>query len=99
MSARIDPLEFADRRVLVTAGTKGAGRATVERFVAGGARVLTTARAAPPTPSAAVFVPADLTKTEGCEAVARAVADQLGGVDIVVHGWEARPRRRAASWP
>lgn len=85
MSARIDPAEFADRRVLVTAGTKGAGRATVARFVAGGARVLTTARAAPDAPSAAGFVQADLTTLEGCEAVARAVSDQLGGVDIVVH--------------
>ena len=36
MAVRADPLEFEGRRALITAGTKGAGRATVERFLAGG---------------------------------------------------------------
>ena len=44
MSANIDPSEFAGKRVLVSGGSKGLGRATVERFVAGGARVITAAR-------------------------------------------------------
>jgi NAD(P)-dependent dehydrogenase (short-subunit alcohol dehydrogenase family) len=85
VSVRADPSEFAGQRVLVTAGTKGAGRATVERFLAGGAKVLTTARAAPEAESAARFVKADLTTLEGCETVARAMDDQFGGVDTLVH--------------
>ena len=35
MSIKADPTEFADKRVLVSGGTKGLGRATVERFLAG----------------------------------------------------------------
>jgi NAD(P)-dependent dehydrogenase (short-subunit alcohol dehydrogenase family) len=45
MSMKTDPTEFAGKRVLVSGGTKGLGRATVERFLAGGARIVTAARA------------------------------------------------------
>jgi NAD(P)-dependent dehydrogenase (short-subunit alcohol dehydrogenase family) len=34
---KVDPSEFAGKRVVVSGGTKGAGRATVDRFLAGGA--------------------------------------------------------------
>ena len=34
MSVKADPSEFAGKRVLVSGGTKGAGRATVDRFLA-----------------------------------------------------------------
>jgi NAD(P)-dependent dehydrogenase (short-subunit alcohol dehydrogenase family) len=44
MNIKADPNEFAGRRVLVSGGSKGLGRATVDRFVAGGARVITAAR-------------------------------------------------------
>jgi NAD(P)-dependent dehydrogenase (short-subunit alcohol dehydrogenase family) len=44
MNIKADPTEFAGRRVLVSGGSKGLGRATVDRFVAGGARVITAAR-------------------------------------------------------
>ncbi|WP_240198170.1 hypothetical protein [Novosphingobium sp. P6W] len=44
MRVQADPAEFAGKRVLVSGGTKGLGRATVERFLAGGARVITAAR-------------------------------------------------------
>ena len=64
--------EFAGKRVLVSGGTKGLGRATVDRFLAGGARVITAARAAPETSTGAEFVQADLMTLEGCEALAQA---------------------------
>eukprot|EP01030_Chromulinospumella_sphaerica_P013066 gene13066-12845_t len=80
-----DPTEFAGKRVLVSGGSKGLGRATVDRFLAGGARVITAARG-PLQPIAGVeFVQADLTKPEGGEAFARAAIDRLGGIDILAH--------------
>lgn len=85
MTSRPDPTEFAGRRVLVTAGTKGAGRATVQRFVAGGAQVITAARAAPEDTAGAEFVQADLATPDGCETLASAALSRLGGVDILVH--------------
>jgi len=39
--------EFKDKRVLVTGGTKGAGKAIADRFLQGGATVAITARSAP----------------------------------------------------
>ena len=93
MTARLDPSEFNGRRVLVTAGTKGAGRATVARFLAGGAQVMTAARSAPETSTGAEFMAADLMTLEGCETLAEAAVNRLGGVDILVHvvGGSAAP--------
>jgi len=78
-------LELTGLRVLVTAGTKGIGRAVVELFRELGARVLTTARTRPDFLPAEAFVTADLTTIEGCTAVVQAVKDRLGGVDVIVH--------------
>ena len=44
---RYDQDEFAGKRVLVTGGTKGAGKAIADRFQRGGATVIITARSAP----------------------------------------------------
>lgn len=78
-------LTLSGKRALVTAGTKGAGAATVELFRALGAQVLTTARTRPASVPEEIFVAADMTSDAGCEVVAEAVRDRLGGVDIVVH--------------
>lgn len=93
MSAAADPKEFAGKRVLVSGGTKGLGRATVDRFLAGGARVITSARGAVDPIDGVEFVQADLTTAEGGEAFAKAALDRLGGVDILVHvlGGSAAP--------
>jgi len=85
MKYKVDPSEFAGKRVLVSAGTKGAGRATVDRFVAGGARVITAAREAPEPIEGALFVKADLTTAEGGATLAKAAMERLGGVDILAH--------------
>ena len=85
MSCRIDPTEFAGKRVLVSGGTKGLGRATVGRFVAGGARVITSARGELEPIDGVEFVQADLTTAQGGQALAKAALDRLGGVDILVH--------------
>ena len=85
MSAKADPNEFAGKRVLVSGGSKGLGRATVDRFLAGGARVITGARGSMEPIDGVEFVPADLTTAEGGEALARAAIDRLGGIDILAH--------------
>ncbi|MDP1617643.1 SDR family oxidoreductase [Phenylobacterium sp.] len=85
MNRKPDPTEFAGKRVLVSGGTKGLGRATVDRFLAGGARVITSARAAQEPIDGVEFVQADLTTAEGGQALAKAAIDRLGGVDILAH--------------
>ncbi len=44
-SSSFDAKEFIGKRVLVTGGTKGAGKAIAARFQQGGATVIITARA------------------------------------------------------
>lgn len=85
MSVHTNTSEFAGQRVLVSGGTRGLGRATVDRFVAGGARVITSARGSPEPIEGVDFVQADLTTADGGEALAKAALDRLGGIDILVH--------------
>lgn len=85
MTIKADPTEFAGKRVLISGGTKGLGRATVDRFLAGGARVITSARGALDPIDGVEFVQADLTTAEGGEALAKAALERLGGVDITAH--------------
>ena len=78
--------ELEGRRALVTGASKGIGRAVALELRESGATVLTTARSHPADrPSGELFVAADVTRTEGCAAIADAVRNRLGGVDIVVH--------------
>lgn len=86
-------LELQGKRVLVTGGTKGLGKAVVGLFCELGASVLTTARKTPAETPADIFVSADLTTVEGCACVAQATKSALGGVDIIVHvqGGSAAP--------
>ena len=82
----IDPAEFAGKRVVVTGGTKGAGAAIVGRLVAGGAAVVTAARALPAGGGpATAYVEADLTTAAGVAELAAAATAALGGVDILIH--------------
>ena len=79
-------LELADRRALVTGGTKGVGAAVVETLRDAGARVLVTARSAPVQTAEGVgFVAADLSTAEGVHAVMRSVLERFGGIDILVN--------------
>ena len=73
------------KRAIVTSGTRGAGAATVRLFEELGAQVLTSARSKPADWERTQFVAADLTTAEGCDSLAAAAQDHLGGVDIIVH--------------
>lgn len=85
MNSKTDPAEFAGKRVLISGGTKGLGRATVDRFLAGGARVITSARGQLESIDGVEFVQADLTTAEGGQTLAKAALDRLGGIDILAH--------------
>ena len=93
MNIKADPTEFAGKRVLISGGSKGLGRATVDRFLAGGARVITAARETMEPIDGVEFVRVDLTTAEGGETLAKAALERMGGVDILAHvvGGSASP--------
>lgn len=79
-------LDLQGKRALVSSGTQGVGAAVVATLLDAGATVLTSARSVPsPSAGGPLYVAADLATAEGCEAVARAVTEQLGGIDIIVN--------------
>jgi NAD(P)-dependent dehydrogenase (short-subunit alcohol dehydrogenase family) len=80
-----DKTEFKHKRVLVTGGTKGAGKAIAERFIKGGATVIITARSAPEEKRASLFIRADVSTPEGTTKVIREILDRFKGIDIMVH--------------
>jgi NAD(P)-dependent dehydrogenase (short-subunit alcohol dehydrogenase family) len=77
--------EFKGKRVLVTGGTKGAGKAIADRFLQGGATVAITARSAPTEGAAAHYIQADLSTSLGAAIVIREVLSRFKGLDIIVH--------------
>jgi len=87
-------LDFSGKRVLVTGGTRGIGRVTVEAFLDAGARVAVNGRTGESTSAAIaelgadgelVAAPGDVAKPSDCEAIVRAAVDGLGGLDILVN--------------
>ncbi|MDD7965564.1 SDR family oxidoreductase [Actinomycetospora lemnae] len=74
------------RRALVTGGSKGSGRAVVERLREMGADVYATARTMPDgydRPDR--FIEADTATAAGTDAVAARIAETGGALDILVH--------------
>ncbi|WP_280420005.1 oxidoreductase [Nocardia carnea] len=93
--------ELTGKRALVTGGSRGIGAAVVRRFLDAGAEVLATARSATnAVPDGATFVAADVRTMDGARALAAAVQETFGGVDIVVHNaGGARPHRGSSDIP
>ena len=86
--------DFTDKRVLVTGGTRGIGRAAVEAFLAGGARVAVNGRTAETTAAGIAALgagerlsaaPGDVATAAGCEAAVNSAIDSLGGLDVLVN--------------
>jgi len=77
--------EFKGKHVLVTGGTKGAGKAIAARFLQGGATVAITARSAPPETTAAHFIQADVSTPEGTAHVIGEILSRFKSVDLIIH--------------
>lgn len=80
-----DANEFADKQVLVTGGTKGAGKAIADRFRRGGATVIITARSAPTEETDNLFIQADVSTAEGTTKVINEILNRFQGIDIIIH--------------
>jgi NAD(P)-dependent dehydrogenase (short-subunit alcohol dehydrogenase family) len=80
-----DRREFSGKRVLVTGGAKGAGKAIADRFLRGRAALVISARSAPTEKMAAHFVQADVSTSAGTSMVIHVMLDRFGGADIIVH--------------
>ena len=87
-------LDFSDKRVLVTGGTRGIGRAAVVAFLNAGARVAVNGRTDASTGSAItalggtarlVPAPGNVATEAGCKAIVAAAIAGLGGLDILVN--------------
>lgn len=83
---QIDPNELCGKRVLVTGGTQGIGEAIVNRLRQAGATVLMTARKIADTlQSPDLFIPADLSTTDGIQTVVKDVLARFGSLDILIN--------------
>jgi 3-oxoacyl-[acyl-carrier protein] reductase len=80
-------LGLKDRRALVTAASKGLGRACAETLIAEGARVFVSSRDPEKTAAeigAAGWSARDVSKPGDPEALVNEAVDRLGGVDILI---------------
>ena len=84
-------LDLKDRIAVITGGSGGIGYAIAERFVASGAKVVLwdineeAAKAAAARVGAVLATRVDVTDQQSVAAAAKAAANRLGGIDILIN--------------
>ncbi|WP_028921856.1 SDR family oxidoreductase [Pseudonocardia acaciae] len=102
MADPLHPWDLTGRRVLVTGGGRGIGRAIATRFLASGADVMTCGRTEPDDPPSAGgrtvrFVTADVRDPDQAAALVTATVEAFGGLDVVVNNAGGSPAADAAT--
>ena len=94
------------RAVVVTGATRGIGKGIAAVFARSGARVLITGRDEPAAKASVAelsadgaevsYLLADVARRDGCERMAQAAADRLGGIDVLCANAGVFPEARLA---
>ncbi|MBC8651955.1 SDR family oxidoreductase [Pseudomonas sp. MTM4] len=98
----LSSLNFSDKTVLVTGGTKGIGAAIASRFLEAGADVVVCGRQAPERlpeagGRAAEFIPADVRDVDSLVALFAAIEDRYGRLDVLINNAGGSPAAEAAT--
>ena len=87
-------MDFTDKKILITGGSRGIGAAAARAFLERGARVAVNGRTADSVAAAmsefgagdrVVAAPGDVGTVAGCEAAVAAAIDGLEGLDILIN--------------
>jgi NAD(P)-dependent dehydrogenase (short-subunit alcohol dehydrogenase family) len=95
-------LDFTNKVVLVTGGSRGVGRGIAERFLAAGAEVVVCGRSEPESlpkvaGNEALFLPADVRESEQVDRLVATTLERRGRLDVLVANAGGAPAVDAAS--